>query len=56
LLGNDGDLEYYVKEAGDILNVTSKLKDKKTAKHVLEYIFKQIVNWKKINPDPPMDL
>ena len=37
--GTDDDLEYYVRECGDILGVTTKLKpDTRDAKHILEYI------------------
>ncbi len=51
--GTDDDLEYYVQEAGEILGVTNKLRpDSRSAKHILEFIFKQIVNWKKLNPEP----
>eukprot|EP01116_Phalansterium_solitarium_P020480 TRINITY_DN6061_c0_g1_i1.p1 TRINITY_DN6061_c0_g1~~TRINITY_DN6061_c0_g1_i1.p1 ORF type:complete len:446 (-),score=156.17 TRINITY_DN6061_c0_g1_i1:213-1550(-) len=56
-LCNDEDLEYYVKECGDVLGVTQHLKaDNRSAKHVLEYIMKAVVNWKKLNQDAPMDL
>jgi intraflagellar transport protein 52 len=57
LKGTEDDLEYFVREASDILCVTNQLKpENRTPKHMLEFIFKQIVNWKKINPDPPMNL
>mmetsp|Transcript_44569 Transcript_44569/g.72554 ORF Transcript_44569/g.72554 Transcript_44569/m.72554 type:complete len:474 (-) Transcript_44569:306-1727(-) len=47
----ENDLEYYVRESGDILGVTNKLKpDKRTAKHILQFIFRQVVNFKKLNP------
>ena len=53
---SDDDLEYYVKEGGEILGITGKLKqEQRSAKHVLEYILKQIVNWKKLNQDPPLE-
>jgi intraflagellar transport protein 52 len=55
--GTDEDLEYFTREAGEILGVTGQLKvDSRTGKHILEYIFKQIVNWKKLNQDAPMDV
>ena len=42
-LGNDDDLEYYVREAGDILGVTGKLEEEqRDGKHILGYIFKQV--------------
>eukprot|EP00906_Rhabdomonas_costata_P003986 RCo005980 len=45
------DLEYYVCEAGEALGVTKKLKaeQRDDAKAILEYIFKQIVQFKKLN-------
>lgn len=48
--GSDDDLEYYVRECGDILGVTSNLpQDSRDAKHILEYIFTQVVEFKKLN-------
>ena len=48
--GTDDDLEYYVRECGDILGVTHNLpQDHRTAKHILEHIFTQIVEFKKLN-------
>ncbi|XP_050715155.1 intraflagellar transport protein 52 homolog [Eriocheir sinensis] len=49
----DEDLEYYVRECGDILGVTPKLPPTaRDAKHTLEYIFTQLVEFKKLNQDP----
>lgn len=46
--GNENDLEYYVRECGEILGITSKLpKDARDSKHILEHVFFQIVNFKK---------
>ncbi|KAK3710183.1 hypothetical protein QZH41_010581 [Actinostola sp. cb2023] len=46
----EDDLEYYVRECGDILNVNSKLPmDNRTAKHILDHIFHQVVEFKKLN-------
>ncbi|RUS76081.1 hypothetical protein EGW08_016155, partial [Elysia chlorotica] len=46
----DDDLEYYVRECGDILGVTHHLpQESRTAKHILEHIFTQIVEFKKLN-------
>lgn len=57
LSGSDDDLEYYVREAGEILSVTSQLNPAgRSSKHILEFIFKQIVNWKRLNPAAPMDV
>jgi hypothetical protein len=48
--GSDDDLEYYVRECGDILGVAQKLpQDTRDAKHILEYIFAQVVEFKKLN-------
>lgn len=44
--GNDDDLEYYLRECGDILGITPRLEaDKKDAKHVLEYVMQQVFQW-----------
>ncbi|XP_041358031.1 intraflagellar transport protein 52 homolog isoform X2 [Gigantopelta aegis] len=52
----DEDLEYYVRECGDILAVTSKLpQDSRDAKHILEYIFAQVVEFKKLNQEQDYD-
>lgn len=49
-LGTDDDLEFYVRKCGDILGITSKLpKEKQDAKHILEHIFFQVVEFKKLN-------
>lgn len=49
-LGTDDDLEFYVRKCGDILGVTSELpKDKQDAKYILERIFFQVVEFKKLN-------
>lgn len=51
------ELDNFVKQAGEILQITSKLKDgKRSSKHILEYVLKQVVNWKKLNQEPPMDV
>lgn len=49
-IGSEEDLEYYVRECGNILGVTGKLdQEKKSAKHILEYVFAQLVEFKKFN-------
>jgi len=49
-LGTDDDLEFYIRKCGDILGVTSKLpKEKQDARHILEHIFFQVVEFKKLN-------
>ena len=48
--GTDDDLEYYVRECGDILGVTTNLpQDNRDAKHIIEYVFTQVVEFKKLN-------
>jgi intraflagellar transport protein 52 len=48
--GTDEDLEYYVRECGDILAVSNQLSaDKRSAKHILDYILHQVVEFKKLN-------
>uniref|UniRef100_A0A2K6FLA7 ABC-type uncharacterized transport system domain-containing protein n=1 Tax=Propithecus coquereli TaxID=379532 RepID=A0A2K6FLA7_PROCO len=50
------DLEFYVRKYGDILGVTSKLpKDQQDAKHILEHIFFQVVEFKKLNQEHDID-
>ncbi|KAI9353849.1 hypothetical protein BDR26DRAFT_910587 [Obelidium mucronatum] len=47
---NDDDLEYYIRECGEILGVNEKLPEgQRDARNVLEAVFKSIVNWKKLN-------
>jgi len=48
----DDDLDFYIRQAGEILGVTQKLGDRRTAKHILEYIFKELVGFKKMSQDP----
>ncbi|KAF2348779.1 hypothetical protein FHG87_020465, partial [Trinorchestia longiramus] len=46
----DEDLDYYVRECGDILGVTVNLPPtSRSAKHVLEYTLAQLVEFKKLN-------
>eukprot|EP00928_Gymnodinium_smaydae_P089902 TRINITY_DN73787_c0_g1_i1.p1 TRINITY_DN73787_c0_g1~~TRINITY_DN73787_c0_g1_i1.p1 ORF type:complete len:453 (-),score=122.19 TRINITY_DN73787_c0_g1_i1:74-1432(-) len=52
----DSDLDFYIRQAGEILGVTKKLKERKSAKHILEHIFKDLVGYKKMNQDPPGDM
>ncbi|KAK3090664.1 hypothetical protein FSP39_013510 [Pinctada imbricata] len=52
----DDDLEYYVRECGDILGVSHNLpQDSRDAKHILEYIFAQVVEFKKLNQEQDYD-
>ncbi|KAI9104636.1 hypothetical protein DFS34DRAFT_641900 [Phlyctochytrium arcticum] len=49
---NDDDLEYYIRECGQILGVMDKLEEgKRSAKHVVEFVFRSVVNWKKLNQE-----
>jgi len=53
---DDDDLEYYIKESGDILGVTQNLPPgKQSAKHVLEYVLTQLMSFKKLNQDGILD-
>ncbi|CAH8593501.1 unnamed protein product [Schistosoma turkestanicum] len=47
---NEDDLEYYIRECGDILGVTQKLStDKISSRTILEVIFNELVEFKKFN-------
>ncbi|CAH8651959.1 unnamed protein product [Schistosoma rodhaini] len=47
---NEDDLEYYIRECGDILGVSQKLStDKMTSRIILEVIFNELVEFKKFN-------
>jgi len=46
--GNDTDLEYYVRECGEILGISQRLpKEQRGSKHILEHVLAQIVEFKK---------
>jgi intraflagellar transport protein 52 len=47
----DKDLDFYIKQAGEILGVTPKLGQNRGSKNILEYIFKELVRFKKMNQD-----
>jgi len=47
----DKDLDFYIRQAGEILGVTQKLGERRSSKHILEYIFKELVGYKKMNQD-----
>ncbi|XP_056130443.1 intraflagellar transport protein 52 homolog isoform X2 [Lampris incognitus] len=52
----DDDLEFYVRKCGEILGVAKKLdKDQRDAKHILEHIFFQVVEFKKRNQEHDID-
>lgn len=49
----DDDMEYFVRECGDVLGVSNKLPaDARDAKHIVEYIFAQVAEFKKLNQEP----
>ncbi|KAJ3345623.1 Intraflagellar transport protein 52 [Kappamyces sp. JEL0680] len=46
----DNDLEFYLRECGKILGVMDKLApEQQDGRHVLDHVFRSIVNWKKLN-------
>ncbi|XP_049588545.1 intraflagellar transport protein 52 homolog [Syngnathus scovelli] len=48
----DDDLEFYIRKCGEILGVTPKLdKEHRDAKHILEHIFFQVAEFKKLNQE-----
>ncbi|KAK9528539.1 hypothetical protein VZT92_012692 [Zoarces viviparus] len=51
----DDDLEFYVRKCGEILGVTPKLDNQRDAKHILEHIFFQVVEFKKLNQEHDAD-
>lgn len=42
----DDDVEYYIKECGDILGVSSQINNPNDPKSILHYIFQEIVKYK----------
>jgi intraflagellar transport protein 52 len=42
----DDDIEYYIKECGDILGVSSQINNPDDSKAILHYIFQEIVKYK----------
>lgn len=47
----DDDLDFYVRQAGDILGVTERLSEGRSSKHILQHIFRQLVQFKKMNQE-----
>jgi intraflagellar transport protein 52 len=45
------DLEYFVREAGDMLGVSDKVKKRSEPKAIIRYLLEQIINYKKSNPN-----
>ncbi|XP_014663857.1 PREDICTED: intraflagellar transport protein 52 homolog isoform X3 [Priapulus caudatus] len=51
---SDDDIDYFVRECGDIMDITNSLpQGKRTSKHVLEFVLNQLVEYKKINQGYP---
>lgn len=49
----DTDVDYYVRECGEILGLTAELpEDKKDAKSILALLLRQLVQYKKLNAEP----
>jgi intraflagellar transport protein 52 len=47
---SEDDLEYYVRECGEVLGVTSQLQHgKASAKHVLDYVLRKLIDFKKLD-------
>ena len=42
----DEDIDYYVRECGDILGVTQHVQNPDDPKAILHYIFQEIINYK----------
>ncbi|XP_043198177.1 intraflagellar transport protein 52 homolog isoform X2 [Amphibalanus amphitrite] len=48
----DADLEYFVRECGEIMGISGKLPpDARSAKHILEYVLFQLVEFRKLNQE-----
>ena len=45
----DDDVEYYIKECGDILGVASQINNPNDPKAILHYIFQEVVKYKSTN-------
>ncbi|GCB75185.1 hypothetical protein scyTo_0018972 [Scyliorhinus torazame] len=50
----DDDLEFYIRKCGDILGVSNR-QDSRSAKDILEHIFFQVVEFKKLNQEHYLD-
>ena len=49
---SDADLDYFVREAADIMGITQQLPvQAHDAKHIMEYVLTHIVEFKKLNQD-----
>jgi hypothetical protein len=43
-------LDYYIKECSDVLGITGKIENKGDPKAILSFVFKSLVDFKKLNP------
>ncbi|XP_067904941.1 intraflagellar transport protein 52 homolog [Heterodontus francisci] len=50
----DDDLEFYVRKCGDILGVSNR-QDSRSAREILEHVFFQVVEFKKLNQEHYLD-
>jgi intraflagellar transport protein 52 len=46
---SDDDIEYYIRECGDILGVSGQVQQSDDPKAILHYIFQEIVKYKSSN-------
>lgn len=46
---SDEDIDYYIRECGDILGVTTQVENSDDPKAILHYIFQEIVKYKCTN-------
>ncbi|RVE72674.1 hypothetical protein OJAV_G00042820 [Oryzias javanicus] len=47
----ENDLDFYISKCGEILGITPKLGKQRDAKHVMEYVVLQVVEFKKLNQE-----
>jgi len=47
----DDDVDYYVLEAGEILGISHFVEKREDPKHILYYVFSELVKFKKLNQD-----
>jgi len=50
----DEDLDFYVRQSAEVLGIPDKLPEgRRTAKHCLELMLRELVNWKRVMPSDP---
>jgi intraflagellar transport protein 52 len=47
----DDDVSYYIQECGDILGVSNYINERDNPKAILNYVFQQIMKYKKLNQE-----